>query len=74
MLVCVFAGMEFASFLRRDVLPSVACLAVPHFSTLPYKLQDFRKNDIEHKMCFGFLYNFSPKCFLFQVEVSRILP
>jgi hypothetical protein len=51
MLVCVFAGMEFASFLRRNVLPSVACLAVPHFPTLPYKLQNFQKNVIEHKIC-----------------------
>jgi hypothetical protein len=57
--VCLFAeiGIQCEKRVRR-LFPSVACPAEPHFSTLLHKQRDFRKNVVEHKMCFGVLYNF----------------
>ena len=37
--------------MRRIILPSVACPAVPYFSKLSHKRHDYRENFIEHKMC-----------------------
>jgi hypothetical protein len=35
----------------RDISPFVAYPGLPHFSTLPHKQRDYRKDIIEHKMC-----------------------
>jgi hypothetical protein len=43
--------MQIASFVRRIILSSVSCLALPYFSTLSHIRYDFRENIIEHKMC-----------------------
>ena len=42
--VSFLSGMQIAPFLRRITLPSVSCLALPHFPTLYHKSQDFFKH------------------------------
>jgi hypothetical protein len=37
--------------MRRIMLLSMACLALPYFSALSHKRQDFREKVIEYKMC-----------------------
>jgi hypothetical protein len=50
---CVSAALviRHAKRMRRIILPSVACLAVPYFSTLSHKRHDFRGKKLLNIKC-----------------------
>jgi hypothetical protein len=54
---CVFVAkvIQHATRMRRIILSSVVCLALPYYSTI------FGKKVFEHKMYFDFLYKFGLK-------------
>jgi len=63
--VSVALAIQHAMRMRRSILSTVACQALPYFSTSSYKRYDFRgwgRGELLNILiCFNFLYNFPPK-------------
>jgi hypothetical protein len=59
--VSVALVIQHAKRMLRVMSSSSACLVPPCVPTLSHKRHDFRKNNIEHKICFDFLYKFCLK-------------
>jgi hypothetical protein len=65
--MCVFVTLviQHSRRMRRIILSSLASSVLQNFSTLSHKGYDLRKNVIEHKMSFDFIYNFCMTYFSF---------
>jgi len=48
-ILSAFFGLRYP--VRNAHAPYMACSALQYFYALSHKLQDFRENVIEHKMC-----------------------
>jgi hypothetical protein len=62
---------QHAKRMRRIVLSSVVCLAVPYFPTLSEERHGFRKIGIEHKMCVLIFFTTLYQTFLIQKVIQR---
>jgi len=69
--VSVALVIRHAKRMRRIILPSVDCPAVPFFSTLSHKRYDFREKVTEHKMCVLILSIISSETFLVLRRIRR---
>ena len=65
--VSVVLGIQRAQRLRRFILTSVACPALPYMSTL------FFGKVAEHGMCFCILYDFVYNTFLYTRKLDIII-
>jgi len=72
--VSVALIVQHAKRMRRIILSAMACLAVPHFSTLSHRQLDFRKIYWTKKSFFYFPHKFCLQYFSFKDELSEILP
>jgi hypothetical protein len=71
--MCIAAFIRRAKRMRHVVLPSVMCLVLPYFSTLPHKQNGVREKVAEHKMCVYFSLQLLFETFLILGRIQCIL-
>jgi hypothetical protein len=72
--VSVALVIQHATRMRRIILSSVTCLALPYYFILSLKRHVFRKKSYwTWNVCFEFLYMFCQKHFLFYEELIDFL-
>jgi hypothetical protein len=69
--VSVALVMQHAKRMRRIILSSVACLAVPYFSILSHKRHDIRKNLLNIKFVFLFSLHSLCETYLILARIQR---
>jgi hypothetical protein len=69
--VSVVSVIQHAKRMRRIILPSVACLAVPYFYTLSHKRHDFWKKLLNIKCVFWFSVQLLSETFLILRRIQR---
>jgi hypothetical protein len=69
--VSVTLVIQHAKRMRPILLSSVACVDAQYISTLPHKLEDFRKKNTQNMFCFSL--QLCVKYFSFQEELNEIL-
>jgi hypothetical protein len=73
MCVCVSAalGIQHSKRMRRIILSSVGCLAIPYFSTLRHKRLAFRERVLNFKVAFWLSLQLLSEKFLILSRIQR---
>jgi hypothetical protein len=70
--VCLYYCISYPEYVLRHILLCVTCVAVPYFTTLPYKRHDFHKRFVTHKKRASIFNTNLHATFLILREFSKV--